>query len=202
MLFSLVKTLLRPRPRERNGGAGSSAAVPVRLHIGGQTPHSGWQIVDVRPGAYVDHVASCTNLSKFRDGEVSEIYASHVIEHLGYQSELPAALREFHRVLVTRGVLYLSVPDLAVLCELFLDPALSHDERFHVMRMMFGGQVNQADFHHVGLCEEFLAFYLSKAGFIDLARVENFGLFDDASNVIFKGRAISLNVRAYKPRQA
>jgi ubiquinone/menaquinone biosynthesis C-methylase UbiE len=35
-----------------------------------------------------------------------------VLEHLGYCTELPAALREFHRVLAPLGVLRLSVPDL------------------------------------------------------------------------------------------
>ena len=199
MLLSFIKNLVSRRDKNSTSVAPPTAACPIRLHIGGQAPHPDWKIVDIRPGPHVDYVGTCTSLSTFGDGTVAEIYASHVIEHLGYQSELATALHEFNRVLIAGGALRLSVPDLTALCALFLDPALGSDERFHVMRMMFGGQINQADFHHVGLNEEFLTSYLSQAGFIDIARVDNFGLFDEASGLIFKDRRISLTRRARKP---
>lgn len=174
----------------------------LRLHIGGKTPHPDWTIVDVLPGPHVKHVVSCTDLSAFGDATVAEIYASHVVEHLGYQADLMKALQEFHRVLVPQGLLRVSVPDLRILCGLFLDPALDGQERFHVMRMMFGGQMDAADFHRVGLTDEFLAGYLAAAGFGDIRRVESFGLFEDSSATQFKGRPISLNLTARKvPKQ-
>lgn len=199
MLFTLIKSLSGPRAQKRSDVLYASAAAPVRLHIGGQTPHPDWKILDVRPGPHVDFVGPCTDLSGFGDGSVSEIYASHVVEHLGYQSELATALREFNRALIPGGALRVSVPDLQTLCTLFLDPSLNVEERFEVMRMMFGGQINDADFHYVGLSEQFLASYLAAAGFTGIARVDNFGIFDDASNIVFKGTPISLNVRAIKP---
>ena len=55
-----------------------------------------------------------------------------------------------------------------------------------------------ADAHHVGLDEEFLTQYLQDAGFVDIARVEGFGLFDDASNMQYK-LPVSLNMQARKP---
>lgn len=173
-------------------------APPLRLHIGGKTPHPEWTIVDAQPGPHVQHVLSCANLAPFANETVAEIYASHVLEHLGYQSELMQALSEFHRVLVPHGVLRVSVPDLKVLCSLFTDETLQTQERFHVMRMMFGGQLDGADFHKVGLTDEFLAGYLAAAGFDDIRRVGDFGLFDDSSTLVFKGRAISVNVTARK----
>ena len=199
MLLAFMKNLVRLRTRKSDDVTCPSAIGLIRLHIGGQIPHPDWKILDIRPGPHVDYVGPCSRLSGFGDGSIAEIYASHVIEHLGYQSELGTALREFHRALTPGGTLSLSVPDLTVLCGLFLDPGLDFNERFHVMRMMFGGQTNQADFHHVGLNEEFLTSCLSKAGFIDITHVDNFGLFDDASSLIFKGRPISLNLRARKP---
>ena len=194
MIRLFIKNLLAPR-------AGAAPALPagtLRLHIGGQTANPDWKILDVRPGPLVDFVGRCTDLSRFDDDSVAEIYASHVIEHLGYQTELETTLREFHRVLIDGSGLRISVPDLATLCSLYLDTGLDDAERFHVMRMMFGGQINAADFHRVGLDETSLARYLKKCGFANIVRVANFGLFEDASSLTFKGRAISLNLQARK----
>ncbi len=193
MLKSLLKNLHRtPAP----------SAGPLRLHIGGQAVHADWKILDVLPGPHVDFVGNCTDLSQFPDNGIAEIYASHVLEHLGYMRELPHALDEFHRVLAPGGMLRVSVPDLTTLCALFADPALNTQERVHVMRMMFGGQMNEADFHKVGLTEEFLRDFLATAGFLDIARSESFGLFDDCSEIVFRGRRISLNLSAHKPAHA
>ena len=126
-----------------------------------------------------------------------EIYASHVLEHLGYHKELPAALREFNRVLVPDGLLRVSVPDLETLCRLYLDPELSTQQRTRVMQMMFGAQSSPADFHHVGLNEELLRAFLGDARFAEITRVEKFGVFDDASNFEYKV-PISLNMSARK----
>jgi predicted SAM-dependent methyltransferase len=68
-----------------------------------------------------------------------------------------------------------------------------------VMRMMFGGHVDAYDYHYVGLNQEFLAYFLSRAGFANIRRVEEFGLFDDTSNMRFKGIPISCNLIATKP---
>ena len=198
MLATLVRNLLRPRGAEP-AAAPRPAGTPLRLHIGGREPHPDWQIVNIVPGENADYVRSCTDLSPFADGTVAEIYASHVVEHLGYKRDLVKALTEFHRVLEPGGTVRISVPDLTTLCELFLHPALDESMRYHVMRMMYGGQMDDADFHYVGLSEEILSAFLRRAGFERVERVENFGLFKDASTLVYCGRAISLNVIARKP---
>lgn len=195
MLLSLIRNWAHPRRADKS-------IAPVKLHIGGQVAHADWKIYDVRPGPLVDFVGNCTELSLFDDASVAEIYASHVLEHLGYIEELPRSLREFHRVLVPGGRLLASVPDLETLCALVGDPALSFQERFHVMRMLFGGQSNHADFHKVGLTEAFLHDYLLAAGFVDVARTTSFQLFEDSSTLVYKGRPISLNLSARKPAPA
>ncbi len=191
MLVTIIKNWIRPRA--------DKGEAPLRLHVGGQLAHPDWKIFDARPGSHVDFVGDCTDLSRFESGAVAEIYASHVLEHLGYIEELPRTLREFHRVLAPGGTLRASVPDLDTLCPLFADPALSFEERVHVMRMIFGGQTNPADFHKVGLNEEFLRDFLQTAGFVDVVRAESFGLFDDCSALVFRGRRISVNLSARKP---
>jgi predicted SAM-dependent methyltransferase len=203
MLLSLVRGLIRRRAGKRDDSPERSAHAlvtgPIKLHIGGQIRHPDWKILDVRPGPIVDYLGHCTDLSEFDDESVSEIYASHVIEHLGYKHHIAMALAEFNRVLVPGGIVRISVPDLPTLCALYLDPTLNSENRYHVMRMMFGGQINEADFHYVGLNEELLTSYLQNAGLADITRVGNFGLFDDSSNLVYNGKPISLNVSARKP---
>jgi predicted SAM-dependent methyltransferase len=173
---------------------------PLRLHIGGTQARPGWKILNIQPGPAVDFVGDCKSLAQFSDGSVEEIYAAHVLEHLGYERELPLALTEMRRVLAPGRLLRLSVPDLDVLCGMFCDPNLTREQRFHVMRMIFGGQLDRHDLHKTGLNWEFLSGYLAGAGFVDVARVADFGLFPgDCSSLRFAGRMISLNVMARRP---
>lgn len=176
---------------------GENAEV-LRLHIGGEAAKPGWTIVNIQAGPHVDVVGTCTDLSRFENSSVVEIYASHVLEHLGYLDEMPLALKEFRRVLKPGGRLMLSVPDLAVLCRLFLDERLDMESRFHVMRIMFGGQMDPYDYHKAGMTADFMTDYLTVAGFRDVERVDGFGLFEDTSTLTVAGVPISLNMQAVK----
>jgi predicted SAM-dependent methyltransferase len=171
---------------------------PLRLHLGGKQAKPGWKILNVQAGPDVDYVGDCTRLAQFGDGAVHEVYASHVLEHLGYQTELPRALAEIHRVLRAGGQAMISVPDFGILCRLYLDARRTASERLAVMRMAFGGQMDEHDFHRVGLDYEILSSYLRDAGFSRVERVKRFDLFDDDSNLEYRGEAISLNVVATK----
>jgi predicted SAM-dependent methyltransferase len=79
-----------------------------------------------------------------------------------------------------------------------VDPKLEGTQRFHVMRMMFGGQVDQFDFHFIGLTAEFMTDFLRRAGFSSARRVQSFGLFNDTSDFCPYGSPISLNMIAVK----
>jgi predicted SAM-dependent methyltransferase len=59
-----------------------------KLHIGGQTPAPGWEIMDILPGPHVDHLGNAGDLSRFPDNSLDEIYASHTLEHFDYRFEL------------------------------------------------------------------------------------------------------------------
>lgn len=177
-------------------------AMTRRLHIGGMVKSDGWEILNVNPAPYVDHVCNASNLAQFPDNTFVEIYASHVVEHLDYAGELNNTLREWNRVLVPGGKIFISVPDLDILAGLFIEKnKLTVDERFFVMRMIFGGHVDKYDYHVAGLNAEFLAGYLQATGFVNITRVKQFGLFDDDSAMLFKGVAISLNMTAEKRRE-
>jgi predicted SAM-dependent methyltransferase len=174
--------------------------LPIRLNIGGNEVRQGWKILDARPGPGVDYVGNCTSLGQFADNSIEEIYAAHVLEHLSYQGEIAQALREMRRALIPGGVLRLSVPDLDVLCRIFVSPDLSVEQRFYVMRMIFGGQINPYDLHKTGLNWDFLSKYLAETGFTEISRVAEFGVFlNDCSSMRFNNQLISLNVLAIKP---
>ena len=181
-------------PGEHTGGAEG----PLRLHIGGTEPRPGWKILNVQPGTGVDFVGDCTDLGRFADASVQEIYASHVLEHLSYQDRLPRALGELYRVLRPGGKAMISVPDLEVLCRLFLDPRAKVRDRFEIMRMAFGGQMDAHDFHFVGLSYDLLYNFLFGAGFRRIEQVKAFGLFRDSSAIEYLGEPISLNVLAHR----
>jgi predicted SAM-dependent methyltransferase len=172
-----------------------------KLHIGGWVATSGWEVLDANAGPAVDHVGNAADLSRFPDDTFAEIYASHVVEHFDYRDGLLATLKEWWRVMASGGILYVSVPDLDVLARLFVDrEKCSVQDRFLIMRMIFGGHLDPHDYHLVGLNEEFLADFLLTAGFIELRRVNGpFGLFQDTSAMLFKDVAISLNMTCRKP---
>lgn len=173
-----------------------------RLHIGGKQISAGWEILNINPAFYVDHIGNANDLSQFADGTFAEIYASHVVEHFDYRDELKNTLNEWRRVLEPGGRVMISVPDLDILANLLVaDGSLSCDDRFFVMRMMFGAHSDQHDYHVVGLNEEFLSRFLYESGYVNIRRVEEFGLFDDTSSMVFGGVGISLNMIAEKPVQ-
>jgi len=110
-----------------------------------------------------------------------------------------SALKEWHRILMPGGILQVSVPDLDVLCRMFIDKQLSYADRFWVMRMIFGGHVDKSDYHVVGLNEEFLTDILRIAGFINMRKVLSFGIFEDTSSLMIRGVPVSVNMVCSKP---
>ncbi|MDB5391966.1 MAG: hypothetical protein JWM11_7612 [Planctomycetaceae bacterium] len=93
----------------------------------------------------------------------------------------------------------LSVPDLDILCRMFVDPNLKTQDRFLVMMFLFGGQLTQNDFHKTGFSEDLLFDFLTSAGFERFRRVADFGLFQDTSLMRVWGAPISLNIECFKP---
>lgn len=170
----------------------------IRLHIGGKDPHPDWKILDIQPREYVDYVGNAMDLSQFEDNSVEAIYASHVLEHFDYVRELPVVLKEWHRVLHFGGQLMISVPDLPTLCHLYMEEGASAEQRFSIMRMMFGEQTDEHDYHKVGLSWEYLFMLLTQAGFRIIRKVDRFGLFNDCSEMVVFGKPVSLNIIATK----
>ena len=173
--------------------------MPRKLHIGGIQPHPDWEILNIQSGPNVDHVGDAGDMSQFENETFDEIYSSHVVEHFDYKNDLLNTLKEWRRILKSDGKMYVSVPDMNTLCQLFIKrDELNIDERVQVMRMMFGGHMDDHDYHYVGLDADILIGFLLQAGFKEIKRVENLGVFNDTSNMKFRGVPISLNLIASK----
>lgn len=170
----------------------------LKLHLGGELVRPGWTIVNAQPAPGVDIVGTVTDLSACADGAADAVYASHVYEHLSNR-EIGLALREAWRVLMPGGTIMIAVPDLEVLAKMLTHPALNIQDRWHVQRMIYGGQIDAYDFHKSGFTFDLLSAVLAEAGFVGVERVADFGLFPDTSRALFAGVPISLNVRAIKP---
>jgi predicted SAM-dependent methyltransferase/glycosyltransferase involved in cell wall biosynthesis len=172
----------------------------MKLHIGGKKAHPDWKIVDIEQRPEVDFVGDARDLGQFADNSVEQIYASHVLEHFHYgvNNEVMTTLKEWHRVLQPGGQVLISVPDLHTLCWLYVSPNLDPNDRYHLMRIMFGGHMNEFDVHRVGFSAESLVSFLQDAGFENVLQVGKFDLFEDSSLVAFQGQFVSLNMIATK----
>ena len=170
----------------------------MKLHIGGKEKKEGWKILNIQDGEHVDYKGDISDLSQFENGSVDEIYASHVVEHVD-QKKIKETLKGIHRVLKNGGKFYVSVPDMEILCRIFMSKEAPKKAKFHAMRMMFGGQIDEYDYHYFGWNYEFLQDYLTEAGFKKIEKVKSFSLFNDTSDYApYNDVPISLNVIAYK----
>ena len=169
----------------------------MKLHIGGKEKKEGWKILNIQKLEGVDFLGDISDLSQFENNSIEQVYASHVIEHVP-QKKVNETLKGVYRILSENGKFYISVPDMDVLCKIFIDSKAPPDVKFHIMRMMFGGQVDEFDFHYFGWNFEFMRDFLTNAGFKRIEKVKSFSLFNDTSDYAPYGPPISLNVIAHK----
>lgn len=87
-----MKQTTAPKPELLDIGGGN------KLHIGGTEAREEWKLLDIQKGDDVDYVGDMRDLSQFSDAHFDVVYASHVLEHVGYQKDLPAILASIHRI--------------------------------------------------------------------------------------------------------
>ena len=169
----------------------------MKLNIGGEQKKEGWKILNIQKKEGVDFIGDISDLSQFDESSIDEIYASHIVEHVD-QNKIKKTLKGIHRILKNDGKFYISVPDMDVLCRIFMAKEAPKKAKFHAMTMMFGGQTDKYDYHYFGWNYEFLNSYLLEAGFKTNERVKTFDIFNDTSSFAPYGPLISLNVIAHK----
>jgi predicted SAM-dependent methyltransferase len=176
----------------------------MKLHLGCGSKHlSGWVHVDACAHPHVDIVTTVDKLDTITDQSVSEIYACHVLEHVGRRS-IVAVLCEWHRVLSIGGTLRIAVPDWDAIVEHYQTTRRLVD----VYGLLVGGQRDEYDYHNVHFNFELLQKMLMYCGFEDIKRYEWQEFlpegFDDYSRCYLphmdtvNGRLMSLNIVATK----
>tara|TARA_B100000674_G_C37384166_1_gene708834 strand:- start:29 stop:541 length:513 start_codon:yes stop_codon:yes gene_type:complete len=170
----------------------------MKLHIGGWEAKEGWKILNIQKRDNVDFVGNISDLSQFKDNSISEVYASHVFEHVKY-IDVKKTLLGIYRILAYGGKFYISVPNMNVLFRQFLEKKNQTKTKIKIMRMIFGGQIDEYDFHYFGWDFELLSGLLKNVGFKEIEKVEKFSIFThDTSNEDIDGELISLNLIAKK----
>ena len=166
----------------------------IRLNLGARNRAiPGFLSIDCDPHPGVDIVADVSDLSGFADGSVSEIVASHILEHFPSNRTLPV-LKEWGRVLKNGGILYLGVPDFKRAVELYLQRGLNE----WVQNWLWGDQGYSTAYHYVGFDAPKLKGLVLEAGFSEVSRVEELPVHcpGDCSNLVsnIDGKRLSLNM--------
>ena len=91
----------------------------MKLNIGGEQKKEGWKILNIQKKEGVDFIGDISDLSQFDESSIDEIYASHIVEHVD-QNKIKKTLKGIHRILKNNGKFYISVPDMDVLCRIFM----------------------------------------------------------------------------------
>ncbi len=108
--------LTRMRTRFKNGSRKKKHPPCKRLHFGcGSRQVEGWLNVDVADSDY--DVDLGNGHLPWMDKSFDVALSQHVIEHLELKSELLPLLEELHRVLISKGQIWLSCPDIEKICK-------------------------------------------------------------------------------------
>ena len=115
----------------------------------------------------VDLVADVFSLPQYKDGSVTELYCSNILEHASHTRTV-AILKEWRRLLCDGGVLKLSVPDFDRAIEIYRNHGLCE----WVCNFLWGDQGYEGANHYIAFTEDSLRKALEQAGFTDISRVE------------------------------
>lgn len=177
----------------------------MKLHLGcGKRFIPGFVHIDAIDYPHIDHVATIDNLSFIGDGSIDLIYNCHVLEHFK-RREVVRVLTEWKRVLTPGGILRISVPDFARLCEVYQ----RHGSKLElVIGALFGRQDYLYNIHYNVFDYPTLSRILEEVGFEQVRRYDwretEHAEIDDYSQAYVphmdkeNGILISLNVECVK----
>lgn len=91
----------------------------MKLHLGsGWRYLPGWKHLDITSYPHVDYIGSVDDLSRFESDSIEAIYASHLLEYFS-QEEALQVLKEWQRVLVVGGKIWIAVPSFESIIQIY-----------------------------------------------------------------------------------
>lgn len=185
-------------------------AATTKLHIGcGAKFLKGFIHVDVLKYPHVDVVCDLRQLHEhFAENTIHEIYACHVLEHLG-RHEVADVLAKLCALLAPGGTIRIAVPDIEQVMRVYSAGILPLSALYG---FLWGGQRDEFDVHKIGFDMSSLSTLLYENGF---GRVQRYHWqeflppsYDDYSKSYIPhmdfehGQLMSLNVIAQKKKDA
>lgn len=144
----------------------ATALKEIKLNLGGRDSRiPGFLNVDLYESPNTDVVTDCADLHTFETASVAEIYASNILEHFSHRKTLDV-LKEWKRVLVPRGTLWLSVPDFDEVVRLYAQMGFVD----YLRNLLYGEQEYPLAFHYTIFTYPTLAAICCEAGFSDIKR--------------------------------
>lgn len=154
---------------------------PVRVEIGPGESRLGdeWVTVSAYPGKSVDYLCEWgLDRLPFADESVTEIYASHVIEHVGWMN-VEAALMEARRVLQPGGQIELHTIDLDRVIDRMREGKVEHGQRHPMITANYrlfaypytAGDRACVNWHHGAFTYDYLEWLLDQCGFYMITHV-------------------------------
>ncbi len=167
----------------------------LKLMLGGRDQRiDGFLNMDVHIGDNVDISGDISDLSRFSNGSVSEIYASHCLEHFPHVKTVDV-LKEWRRVMAKGGKTFISVPNMDYIVNHYCKFGLTDWFR----NIAWGDQGYKEAFHYTGFNFAALSNALFLAGYEDIVRINQmpYGLNDCSTKVMLNdGQNFSLHVEA------
>lgn len=179
----------------------------IKLNIGaGGTKIDGFINVDSLLLRNTELISNIRYLSCFiQKGTVSNIYASHILEHFS-EKEIWVVLKILFELLEEGGELRISVPDLDKITSIYTKNIEYFRKRGTApwIGPIYGGQTTKYDFHKTGFNLSWMTYLLEETGFrkVEEYDAEKFCKKEKISDSsLYKkpfGEFISLNVVATK----
>ncbi|MFA5013951.1 MAG: methyltransferase domain-containing protein [Actinomycetota bacterium] len=135
----------------------------LRIDLGAGSPDEWIEGDWIRIDPYIEEVdvkAFAWELP-YKDGEVDEIWSSHMLEHLPKAKVIPT-LKEWARVIKPEGKITIRVPDFVWCCQWWLN----HQTDGWDMDIIFGGQSRDGETHQTGFNQKIMLNYLKQAGLV------------------------------------
>jgi len=165
-----------------NAGSGYSAMLD--FPYAADEFSDGWEEIrlDINPDAKPHLIGDISSMGNVASETFDAVFSCHTLEHL-YTTEVPLALKEFHRVLVPNGFVAIYIPDFAKIVPVILAGEAEkvqyeiHGNKIRCIDMVFGleGATYHAPamMHKTLFTKAMIEAKLKEAGFRDIKVTED-----------------------------